>query len=153
MTPPTPQYPTQKHSNGTTASSGLLSPVSPTASSLPIHSATNGSAPNQHSSSSTSTHPLPAPTRTSAPPSVHTPQPNPTNFYPSSSTTLNTPSSPSGASTTLSYHLITKHLALLALLPSTVYEERRGLVEYNVVFFRQGVQEICAEEEHARVGE
>ena len=58
----------------------------------------------------------------------------------------------SGTSTTLSYHLITKHLALLALLPSTVYEEHRGLVEYNVVFFRQGVQEICAEEQ-ARVSE
>ena len=74
-----------------------------------------------------------------------------TNFYPSSSTTLNTLSSPSGAST-LSYHLITKQFALLALLLSTVYEERRGLVEYSVVFFRQGVQEICAEE-YARVGE
>ena len=34
-----------------------------------------------------------------------------------------------------------------------VYEERRGLVEYSVVFFRQGVQEICAKEEHAKVGE
>jgi Ras-related GTP-binding protein C/D len=92
----------------------------------------------------------------SAAPSILTPQTKPARhtdfFYPSSSTTLNTPSS-SGASTTLSYHLITKHLALLALLPSTVYEERRGLVEYNVVFFRQGVQEICAEEEHARTGE
>ncbi|KIM40025.1 hypothetical protein M413DRAFT_19697 [Hebeloma cylindrosporum] len=121
----------------------------------PIHPATNGSATN---GSTSSTHSRPAaPSMTSAPPSIHTPQPNPTRhtdfFYPSSSTTLNAPSSPSGASTTLSYHLITKHLALLALLPSTVYEERRGLVEYNVVFFRQGVQEICAEEEFARVGE
>jgi len=66
---------------------------------------------------------------------------------------LNMPSSPSGASTTLSYHLIMKHLALLAFLPSMVYEDRRELVEQKVVFFRQAVQEICAKEGHARVGE
>ena len=58
----------------------------------------------------------------------------------------------SGAST-FSSHLITKQLALLALRLSTVYEERRGLVECSVVFFRQGVQEICAKEKHAKVGE
>lgn len=48
------------------------------------------------------------------------------------------------------YHLITPTLALLALVPTAVYESRRGLVEYNVVFFREGVQEICEVEEEAR---
>ena len=50
----------------------------------------------------------------------------------------------------MSYHLITPQLALLALLPTAVYENRRGLVEYNVVFFREGVQEICEVEADAR---
>lgn len=99
-------------------------------------------------------------------------------FYPSASTTLSVPSfhpnnpntvSPSGfvpsvtlpiagtgqlnpniGSTTVTYHLITKHLALLALVPTAVYLEKRGLLEYNVVFFREGVQEICDVEEEAR---
>ena len=71
-------------------------------------------------------------------------------FYPSASTSLSTPSSPSGGSTTLTYHLITRHLALLAVIPTTVYEERKGLVEYNVVFFREGVQEICDVENEVR---
>ena len=70
-------------------------------------------------------------------------------FYPSASTSLSSPSSPSGG-TTLTYHLITKHLALLAVIPTTVYEERKGLVEYNVVFFREGVQEICDVENEVR---
>ena len=70
-------------------------------------------------------------------------------FYPSASTSLSTPSSPSGG-TTLTYHLITKHLALLAVIPTAVYEERKGLVEYNVVFFREGVQEICDVEDEVR---
>ncbi|PPQ63847.1 hypothetical protein CVT24_009060 [Panaeolus cyanescens] len=56
----------------------------------------------------------------------------------------------STSSTTLTYHLITKHLALLALIPTSVYEERRGLVEFNVVFLREGIQEICDAEEEAR---
>jgi len=54
------------------------------------------------------------------------------------------------ASTTVTYYLITKHLALLALVPTSVYNEKRGLLEYNVVFFREGVQEICNVEEEAR---
>ena len=70
-------------------------------------------------------------------------------FYPSASTSLSTPSSLSGG-TTLTYHLITKHLALLAVIPTAVYEERKGLVEYNVVFFREGVQEICDVENEVR---
>jgi Ras-related GTP-binding protein C/D len=45
-------------------------------------------------------------------------------------------------------------LALLALIPTGIYEERRGLIEYNVVFFREGVQEICdVVEEMRTVGE
>lgn len=56
----------------------------------------------------------------------------------------------SSGSTTLTYHLITRNLALLALIPTAVFEERRGLVEYNVVFFREGVQEICDVEEEVR---
>ncbi|KAI0072758.1 hypothetical protein K474DRAFT_1650502 [Panus rudis PR-1116 ss-1] len=69
-------------------------------------------------------------------------------FYPSASTSLS-PSS-SGTGTTLTYHLITSQLALLALLPTSVYDLKRGLVEYNVVFFREGVQEICDVEEEIR---
>ncbi|TDL19919.1 hypothetical protein BD410DRAFT_791551 [Rickenella mellea] len=64
-------------------------------------------------------------------------------FYPCSSTSL-TPY------TTLVYHNITSQLALLALIPTTVWENKRGLVEYNVVIFREGVQEICAVELDAR---
>ncbi|KDQ57050.1 hypothetical protein JAAARDRAFT_35646 [Jaapia argillacea MUCL 33604] len=60
-------------------------------------------------------------------------------FYPSASTSL----SPSAQGTTLTYHLVTPQLALVSILPTTVYESRRGLVEFNVVFFREGVQEIC----------
>lgn len=59
-------------------------------------------------------------------------------IYPSASASL-TPSHPG---TTLTYHLVTPHLALLTLLPTTVYEMRRGLVEWNVVWFREGVREI-----------
>ncbi|KAI6155230.1 Gtr1/RagA G protein conserved region-domain-containing protein [Pisolithus tinctorius] len=58
--------------------------------------------------------------------------------FPSAAASL-TPSQPG---TTLTYHLVTPHLALLALLPTTVYEMRRGLVEWNVVWFREGVREI-----------
>ncbi|EMD34017.1 hypothetical protein CERSUDRAFT_67628 [Gelatoporia subvermispora B] len=71
-------------------------------------------------------------------------------FYPSASTSLASSTAGAGAGTTLTYHLITPHLALLALIPTTVFEARRGLVEYNVVFFREGVQEICQVEEEAR---
>ncbi|KZT73074.1 hypothetical protein DAEQUDRAFT_722183 [Daedalea quercina L-15889] len=73
-------------------------------------------------------------------------------FYPSASATLapSTVGVPTG--TTLTYHVVTKRLALLALLPTAVWEQRRGLVEYNVVFFREGVQEICDVEEEVRGG-
>ena len=70
-------------------------------------------------------------------------------FYPSAATSLLPQSS---GARTLTYYLITPGLALLALLPTSVYEEKRGLVEYNVVFLREGVQEICEVEEEARRG-
>jgi len=70
-------------------------------------------------------------------------------FYPSASTSL---SPSSNNARTLAYYLITPRLALLALLPTSVFEEKRGLVEYNVVFLREGVQEICEVEEEARKG-
>lgn len=64
-------------------------------------------------------------------------------FFPSSSVTLT-------QFNTLVYYEITSRLALLALLPTHVWETRRGLVEYNVVFFREGVQEIYDVEQDAR---
>ncbi|KAF7424111.1 hypothetical protein PC9H_009414 [Pleurotus ostreatus] len=54
--------------------------------------------------------------------------------------------------TTLTYHALTPHLALLALLPSGVYEGRRGLVEWNVVWVREGVREIWEVEWEGRGG-
>jgi len=69
-------------------------------------------------------------------------------FYPSAATSLY----PSTPGTTLTYHLITPQLALLALLPTSLYEGRRGLIEFNVVFFREGVQEICEVEREAKGG-
>ena len=39
---------------------------------------------------------------------------------------------------------------MLTLLPTHTYETKRGLVEYNVVFFREGIQEICDVEEEMR---
>lgn len=66
-------------------------------------------------------------------------------FYPSAAVTL-------AQGATLTYHLITSQLALLAMLHPSVFEERRGLLEYNVVFFREGVQEIAVVERDARAG-
>ena len=66
-------------------------------------------------------------------------------FYPSAAVTL-------AQGATLTYHLITPQLALLAMLNPGVFDERRGLLEYNVVFFREGVQEIAVVEQDARAG-
>lgn len=52
--------------------------------------------------------------------------------------------------TTLVYHQITDRFALVALISTAVWETKRGLVEYNVVFFREGVQEIYEVEQEAR---
>ncbi|KAG6374349.1 Gtr1 raga G protein Gtr2 [Boletus reticuloceps] len=69
-------------------------------------------------------------------------------FYPSASTSLS-PSQP----VTLTYHLVTPHLALVASLPTPVFEMRRGLVEWNVVWFREGVREIWEVEKERSEGE
>ncbi|RDX57093.1 hypothetical protein OH76DRAFT_1394861 [Lentinus brumalis] len=69
-------------------------------------------------------------------------------FYPCAAASL-APTA-AGTGTTLTYHLITPKLALVALIPTGVFQARRGLVEYNVVFFREGVQEICEVESDAR---
>ncbi|KAF9267913.1 hypothetical protein L218DRAFT_854637 [Marasmius fiardii PR-910] len=69
-------------------------------------------------------------------------------FYPSAATSLHS----SIPGTTLTCHVITENLVLIAVLPTTVFEGRRGLIEYNVVFFREGVQEICDVEREARGG-
>lgn len=73
-------------------------------------------------------------------------------FYPSASATLAPSAVGVLTGTTLTYYVVTKRLALLALLPTAVWEQRRGLVEYNVVFFREGVQEICDVEDDVRGG-
>ncbi|KAG9126888.1 hypothetical protein FRC07_001546 [Ceratobasidium sp. 392] len=44
--------------------------------------------------------------------------------------------------TTLAYWQITTSLALVSLVRSDVYESKRGLIEYNVSFFRDAVQKI-----------
>ncbi|KAK7463450.1 GTP-binding protein gtr2, variant 2 [Stygiomarasmius scandens] len=68
-------------------------------------------------------------------------------FYSSAATSLH----PATPGTTLTYHMITPELVLLALLPTPVFEGKRGLIDYNVVFFREGVQEICSVEKEARM--
>ncbi|KAG0691843.1 Gtr1/RagA G protein conserved region-domain-containing protein [Suillus ampliporus] len=106
--------------------------------------------------------PTPPPTATASTPAssitpsgtppLTTSSPAPTSkphFFPSAATSL----SPSHPGTTLTYHLVTPHLALLALLPTTVYEMRRGLVEWNVVWFREGVREIWEVERERSTGE
>ncbi|KAJ8585896.1 hypothetical protein M405DRAFT_935728 [Rhizopogon salebrosus TDB-379] len=105
--------------------------------------------------------PTPPPTATASSPAASTPAGTPPSiasssassskplFFPSAATSL----SPSHPGTTLTYHLVTPHLALLALLPTTVYELRRGLVEYNVVWFREGVREIWQVERERSEGE
>ncbi|KAJ1307792.1 hypothetical protein OPQ81_001877 [Rhizoctonia solani] len=44
--------------------------------------------------------------------------------------------------TTLAYWQITGSLALVSLLRSDVFESKRGLIEYNVAYFRDAVQKI-----------
>ncbi|KAL1940261.1 hypothetical protein VTO73DRAFT_9213 [Trametes versicolor] len=85
---------------------------------------------------------------TPASPAPATPAPPKPRFYPSAAASLSPTAA--GAGTTMTYHLVADGLALLALIPAGVFAARRGLVEYNVVFFREGVQEICAVEKDAR---
>ncbi|KAI0671401.1 Gtr1/RagA G protein conserved region-domain-containing protein [Trametes maxima] len=135
----------------TTASpSPLAPPALPTAStSGPTSTPTLAPAPTSTSTPSPSPAPLPTPTPTPTPPA---PRPR---FYPSAAASLSlspspSPSAATAAGTTLTYYLVAPRLALLALVPAGVFAARRGLVEYNVVFFREGVQEICAVEAEAR---
>jgi len=139
-----PAAPTSKLS---TRDSPTYSITSPTHSSSPPF---DPSSPHSSDSPNTSSNPTRQssldsnPTsHTSFPPQPSSPASPKSVFYPSSATSL-------APYTTLVYHTITPHLALLALLPTTVWESRKGLVEYNVVFFREGVQEICAVERDAR---
>ncbi|KAG6862513.1 hypothetical protein C0995_000061 [Termitomyces sp. Mi166 len=109
---------------------------------LPSDSSTSSLSPSTVSSDSI------IPTESTPPQVSTTTRPPRDLFYPSASTCLH----PSTPGTTLTYHLITPQLALLALLPTSVYEGRRGLIEFNVVFFREGVQEICQVEKETRTG-
>ncbi|KAI0033527.1 Gtr1/RagA G protein conserved region-domain-containing protein [Vararia minispora EC-137] len=92
-----------------------------------------------------------------ATPARITPPSRSSSTLPSRAPSAPPPFSPSAAlalaqGTTLTFHQATPALALLALLPSAVYEARRGLLEYNVVFLREGVQEIVNVEREARGG-
>ncbi|KAF9560749.1 hypothetical protein CPC08DRAFT_636252, partial [Agrocybe pediades] len=122
--------------------------------------------PNTPPPSSTSAFPFSPPTPGQSSPSSGLPSPTPPTpartrlakrskelFYPSASTTLAAPSATARGTTTLAYYLVTKNLALLAMIPTPVFEERRGLLEYNVTYFREGVQEICDLEDEARVSD
>ena len=115
--------------------------------------------PRQHATrSNTPPDLLPAPSAITSspspdlPPQADTPDPfkpyTKAPFYPSASTSLS-PSQP----VTLTYHLVTPHLALVASLPTPVFEMRRGLVEWNVVWFREGVREIWEVEKERSEGE
>ena len=101
---------------------------------------------------STPTPPIPAKLDADRPPSANGKAKAKALFYPSASAILAPSTVGVPAGTTLTYHVVTKRLALLALIPTAVWEQRRGLIEYNVVFFREGMQEICDVEEEVRGG-
>jgi hypothetical protein len=44
------------------------------------------------------------------------------------------------------------YTALIIVIPTAIYEERKGLVEYNVMFLRESIQEICDVEDEVRGG-
>jgi Ras-related GTP-binding protein C/D len=67
-------------------------------------------------------------------------------FYPSAATSL----SGNLSGTTIIYHLVNPRLALVAVLPTAIFESKRGLVEANAVIFREGILEICDAEELER---
>jgi len=54
--------------------------------------------------------------------------------------------------TTLALWQVTQDLAVLALLQTTVFQSRRGLMEYNLVFLRDGIREILNVERDRRRG-
>ncbi|KAF8740074.1 hypothetical protein AX14_008710 [Amanita brunnescens Koide BX004] len=117
--------PSRTHKSNSTTDVDLLSPASTTSTGLDVTSSSAGS----------SSLPLSANRHKDV-------------FYPSAATSLH----PSTPGNTLTYHLVTSRLALLAVLPTNVYESRRGLIEYNVVFFREGIQELCDAESESRAG-
>ncbi|KAI0707184.1 Gtr1/RagA G protein conserved region-domain-containing protein [Earliella scabrosa] len=132
--------------------SPLASPITPTRSAHQSPEASHQTLPSPshphpphsaNSLTSSTIHPPPHPTATNGAATPGKPL-----FYPCAATSL-APTA-AGAGTTLTYHLITSQLALLAIIPTGVFAARRGLVEYNVVFFREGVQEICEVEAEAR---
>ncbi|KAI0649461.1 Gtr1/RagA G protein conserved region-domain-containing protein [Trametes meyenii] len=165
--PASPRPPTAGAPPSTT-SSALASPASPSAplsSTQSPHPDNNTLLPTPaptptSASASTTTSPSPltpptlptsASTSTSTPTALPSPAPAAAprpRFYPSAAASLSPTAAAAG--TTLTYHLVAPRLALLALVPAGVFAARRGLVEYNVVFFREGVQEICAVEAEAR---
>jgi hypothetical protein len=71
-------------------------------------------------------------------------------FYASASATASGNGGGGTNDTALTFHRVTPDLALVALLPSPLWESRRALVEYNVVFFREGVQAVWEAEWKAR---
>ncbi|KAI0368817.1 hypothetical protein BV20DRAFT_947427 [Pilatotrama ljubarskyi] len=150
---PTPSSPSALPASQTQTLSpnagGTVLPGPMTASPSPISPATLAVSPNPVLPSSANSTPAAAASSSSmtrlSTAAASTPHPR---FYPSAAASL-APTA-AGAGTTLTYHLIAPQLALLALVPSGVFAARRGLVEYNVVFFREGVQEICEVEAEAR---
>ena len=147
VSPTTPSTPRLQYVNGTSFQPGESGPRTPTQQSISLQQQPFPT-PSQTRTASVSNLP-PQSGPNAHPVSFKDQKKQP--FYPSASTTLSAPIST--GSTTLTYHLITSNLALLALIPTGVYEGRRGLLEYNVVFFREGVQEICDVDEEARSSE
>lgn len=124
----------------------LTPPPSASSSTSFRHHTPSPSPPSTEGSSLPTTPPTPSSDLTSLPPSR--PKRQKELFYPSAATTLH----PLSPGTTMTYHMITKNLALVALIPANIYKARRGLLEYNVVFFREGVQEICDLETEVKAG-
>jgi len=54
--------------------------------------------------------------------------------------------------TTLAFWQVTRDLAVLAILQTSVFQTRRGLMEYNMVFLRDGVREILHLQNDVRRG-
>ncbi|KZV90562.1 hypothetical protein EXIGLDRAFT_837724 [Exidia glandulosa HHB12029] len=49
----------------------------------------------------------------------------------------------STTSIVIAYWQLNTHLAVVAILPAETYRERVALIDYNLVYFREGVQEGC----------
>lgn len=74
----------------------------------------------------------------------------PQTIYPSASTSLSPSASESGTPMTMIYHGLTPSLALVALLPTTMFNARRGMLGFNIVWLMEGVQKICEAEMELR---